>query len=367
MFEIISAAVFFLYLVQSLLLIIGAKRKFPRLSPENLPTATVLVAAKNEENNILSCIESLSRLEYPEGRLQIILIDDNSTDRTSEIIDNFIKDKPVFLKVKPPLEKGVLKGKTNALAHGIKFATGKVILTTDADCVVNPLWASTICSYYTEGVGLVNGYTPQTAVNGFEGMQHLDFMYLLTVAAGMINYRMPISCIGNNMSYLKEAYDKVGGYESLPFSITEDLNLLMAIHRLKKYRIIYPRDISSTVVSAPCENYGVLYRQKKRWGIGGINAPAEGYLVLGTSYFMNLLMIAGWFFLSLPVAAIFAGKILLDILLLYVTLKDLQLTNTLRFFPAFELYFIIYVIILPFVVFSDRTVEWKGRTFVKGQ
>ncbi len=367
MFEIIITVVFFLYLVQSVLLIIGSNRKFHRLPVEKLPAATILVAAKNEENNIAACLDSLSKLEYPKGRLQIILIDDNSTDNTSAIIDDFIKDKPVFLKVQPPLEKGALKGKTNALAHGIKFATGRVILTTDADCRVNPLWAQTICSYYTEGVGLVNGYTPQYAKNSFEGMQHLDFMYLLTVAAGMINYRMPISCIGNNMSYLKAAYDEVGGYESLPFSITEDLNLLMAIQRLKKYKIIYPRDINSTVFSEACETYGVLYRQKKRWGIGGINAPAEGYLVLGTGYFMNLLMVAGFFFMSVPVAVIYLLKMLTDFLLLHNTLKELKLVSTLRFFPAFQLYFIIYVIILPFVVFSDRTVEWKGRTFVKGQ
>ena len=85
-----------------------------------------------------------------------------------------------------------------------------------------------------DDVGIVNGFTTQTAYNAFSGMQAIDFVYLLIVAAGTINLGYPISCIGNNMSYRKKAYLETGGYEKLPFSVTEDFNLLMAIARLGK-------------------------------------------------------------------------------------------------------------------------------------
>ncbi len=61
-------------------------------------SVSVIVAARNEENDILECIQSLDKLEFPAGKIEIILVDDNSTDRTGEIIDEFIADKPKFKK-----------------------------------------------------------------------------------------------------------------------------------------------------------------------------------------------------------------------------------------------------------------------------
>ena len=142
----------------------------------------------------------------------------------------------------------------------MEIAQGEIILTTDADCTVHPMWAYTTASYYRPDVAMVNGFTTQEAYDGFSGMQAIDFIYLLIVAAGTINLGKPISCIGNNMSYRKKAYFEVGGYENLPFSVTEDFNLLHAIFKLKKYKIIYPLNKESVVISLPCKNLKNLYR-----------------------------------------------------------------------------------------------------------
>ena len=77
------------YFIQSALFVIGAKKKFPRISEDELPTVTVIVSARNEEDNILNCLESLNKLEYPEGKLKIIIVDDRSNDNTGSLIDNF--------------------------------------------------------------------------------------------------------------------------------------------------------------------------------------------------------------------------------------------------------------------------------------
>ena len=87
------------YLGQTLLFIIGAARSYNKIAESDLPTATVLVAAKNEQENIGRCLKALDELEYPEGKLQIVLVDDKSTDNTSKIIDEFIKNKPKFVKI----------------------------------------------------------------------------------------------------------------------------------------------------------------------------------------------------------------------------------------------------------------------------
>lgn len=98
MLELIFLFIMIGYFAQTVLFIIGAKKKFYRITDDKLPTATIIVAARNEEDNILRTLESLEKLDYPDGKLQILIVDDQSTDATGKIIDDFIKDKPHFKK-----------------------------------------------------------------------------------------------------------------------------------------------------------------------------------------------------------------------------------------------------------------------------
>jgi cellulose synthase/poly-beta-1,6-N-acetylglucosamine synthase-like glycosyltransferase len=363
MFEIIFLIAIAGYFIQSFLFAIGAGKKYAKLSQDELPTASVIVAARNEEQNILNCLTSLNELIYPEGKLEIIIVDDRSTDDTGRIIDEFIQDKKRFKKIVTQNEIAGLKGKTNALANAIKAAEGEIILTTDADCCVASTWAFTMASYFTKEVAMVNGFTDQRAVNNFEGMQSLDFIYLLTVAAGTTNFDKPLSCIGNNMAYRKSAYLEVGGYENLPFSVTEDFNLLFAIHQLHKYKIIAPLDRDALVTSEPCKSIKELSRQKKRWGVGGLKSPLRGYLVMGNGFLAHLCIILSPFFFSLQAGYLIFTKLLLDVLFIYPVLKKLGIKKNIKYFAAFEIYFIIYVIALPVSLALGKKVIWKGREY----
>ncbi len=363
MLEIIFLIVLSGYFIQSVIFIIGTSKKFPKIKESELPTATVIVASRNEEKNILRCMESLDNLIYPEGRLEIILVDDKSTDATGEIIDKFICDKPKFKKIITKKEIGMLKGKTNALANAIELAKGEIILTTDADCEVNPLWVKTTVSYYKEDVGAVNGFTTQVAKDGFGGMQSLDFIYLLTVAAGTINLNKPISCIGNNMSYRKKAYQEVGGYENLPFSVTEDFNLLWSIYCLGKYKIILPIDKDALITSIPCDNFKSLYRQKKRWAVGGIEVPFRGYMVMAWGFLTNVCVLLTPLFFSPVWLYLAVFKLTIDFFVLYFVHKQLGLTKNLKYFLHFQIYYLLYVIALPFILGINRKVVWKGREY----
>ena len=363
MLEIIFLIALSGYFIQSVIFVIGTSKKFPKIKESELLNATVIVASRNEENNILRCMKSLDNLIYPDGKLEIILVDDKSTDDTGKIIDEFICDKPKFKKIVTKKEIGMLKGKTNALANALELARGDIILTTDADCEVNPLWVKTTASYYKEDVGVVNGFTSQVASDGFSGMQALDFIYLLTVAAGAINLKMPLTCIGNNMSYRKKAYLDVGGYENLPFSVTEDFNLMWSIYCLGKYKIILPLDQDTLINSIPCSDFKTLFRQKKRWAVGGIEIPFRGYLVMAWGFLTNigvvltpLLFSAVWLYL-----AVF--KLTIDFFVLYFVHKQLGITKNLKYFLYFQIYYLLYVIALPFVLGINRKVIWKGREY----
>ena len=363
MFEIIFTAAIIGYFIQTFLFAIGLRKKFKKNSEESLPAATVIVAARNEEENILRCLQSLDALIYPEDKLQIIIVDDRSTDKTGAIIDSFIEDKKKFVKIVTKEEIGRLKGKTNALANAIKIASGEIILTTDADCEVSPAWAKTIASYFTEDVGMVNGYTDQYSNNYFEGMQSLDFIYLLEVASGATNFNKPLSCIGNNMAYRKSAYLEVGGYENLPFSVTEDFNLMFAIYNTKKYKLITPLDICSLVTSAPCKDVKSLVHQKKRWGVGGLKSPLRGYFVMASGFIAHVCILLTPFFFSMQALYLLFLKVLLDFLFIYPVLKTLGIKKKIKYLPCFEIYFIIYVIALPVMLAFSKKVVWKGREY----
>ncbi len=364
MFEIIFLIAVSFYFIQTVLFTIGAAKNYPKLSYDKLPSASVIVAARDEEENILDCLVSLNNMNYPEEKLQIIIVDDKSTDNTGKIIDEFIKDKPNFIKVVTQKSIGELKGKTLAIANGIEKATGEIIMTTDADCVVSPDWAKTIASYYvSDDVAIVNGMTNQLEYNSFSAMQSTDFIYLLTVASGSINLGEPLSCIGNNMSYRKSVYDEIGGYSSLKFSVTEDFNLLMAAHKLKKYKIIYPVDPGALVTSKPCPNFKALFKQKKRWSVGGLESGIPGYWVMTTGFITHVCMMLTPFFYSASALMLFAFKIFVDYFFLAPVYRKLNLKLKLKNFLVFEVYFILYVFTIPFVLLLDRKVEWKGRKY----
>lgn len=344
-------------------MIIGIRKKFPRLQDSELPSATVIVAARNEERNIGECLNALAALEYPEGKLQFIIVNDQSTDRTEEIIDAFIKDKPIFKKINTTEEQNRLKGKTRALAQALREVNTDIVLTTDADCVVPPTWAKSMASYYTKGVGVVSGCTAQRYNNAFEGMQSLDFIYLLALGSGTINNGYPISCIGNNMSYSVNAYKAIGGYESLPFSVTEDSQLLLALTRLPGVKSIHPLDYQTLVVSKPLSSIKELFRQKKRWAIGGLDVPFYGKILMGAGWTISAAMLLFPFFYSPVTFSLFFFKFIIDVIFLSLVCNELRFKVPLKYFVVFELYYIIYIFILLFAILINKNVVWKDRKF----
>lgn len=363
MFEIIFIIAVSLYFLQTVLFAVGASKKFPKIKEEDFPAASVIVAARNEEDKIIDCLKALDNIEYPAGKLEIILVNDNSTDRTGEIINDFISGKDRFKTIVPGGSLGKLKGKTNALAHALKIAKGEIILTTDADCAPGRDWVKSIVSYFSKDVAMVLGFTTQSGDTPFYGMQAMDFLYLQTVASGSANYNKPTSCIGNNMAYRKSAYEEVGGYENIPFSITEDMKLMMTIHALNKYKIIYPLDKDTLMVSKPLPTYKDIFWQKKRWGVGGVESKLYGYAIMASGYVAKICMLATPFLFSPAALYLTVFKIFTDYFFIKEIYRRLNLKAKLSHFIAFEIYFIIYVLLLPLIVLPNRKVKWKGREF----
>lgn len=351
-----------LYLLKITLFATGARRATTPAAHASRPSVSVILAARNEEAVIEQCLASLSALRYP-GSMEILVVDDQSTDATQDIMLRCAERTPHMRVLRTEGSPHGLKGKANAIAQAIAQSNGEIILTTDADCVVPPDWVERTVEQYDEHTGSVCGFTLIKNNGAFSGMQAVDWAYLLTIASAGVGWGYTLSAVGNNMSYRRAAYDDVGGYEGVGFSVTEDFFLLKAIAYRTSWKVRYPVEPATLVWSEPCANFKELYRQKKRWGRGGLDIHPVGFGIMSIGFLMNAAILV-LPFLGLPLWALglgLAGKALGDATLLWYPLRRLGQTHLYRYFPLFELYYLIYVTALPFVVLLGGKVVWKDR------
>jgi len=169
------------------------------------PPVSIIVAARNEECYIQSCIESLSKIDYPSAKLEIIIVNDGSTDRTAGIVESYTAANASIKLVTASKGVGNLRGKANALSQGIHVSTGEILMFTDADCTMPNTWVKETVKYFKDNVGIVGGFTLLNISNIFDGMQALDWVFLFELAAATAGLKRPLTVIGNNLSVRKSA------------------------------------------------------------------------------------------------------------------------------------------------------------------
>jgi cellulose synthase/poly-beta-1,6-N-acetylglucosamine synthase-like glycosyltransferase len=246
----------------------------------NWPLVTILVPARNEEIYLAACLQSLERLDYPESRLQLIIGDDQSSDNTAYIIKEWATkgNNRVFVAVHSTQSKQI-NGKANALSQMARLAKGELLLFTDADCTVNPAWVKEMVSAYRVAGGLVTGITAVRTPSLFPAMQSLDWWLTLGMIKCTSDLLGSVTAMGNNMLVGKEAYLEVGGFENVPFSVTEDFALAQALIE-KGFRPVHQVSSRSLVMTKAERSFAELLKQRKRWMKGAMALPWYWILLL---------------------------------------------------------------------------------------
>lgn len=341
---------------------LGISSLLPR-SPLAEPTVSIIIAARNEADRILDCLKSLRSVDYPREKLEIVVVDDSSTDDTAGIVGRFIDGSDDIRLLKSPPESGNLRGKTNAIAEGIRRTTGEILMFTDADCAVHPGWVRGTVRYFDDETGIVGGFTVLGNGRMFHAVQALDWLYLFSIASATASLGFPLTAIGNNLSVRRKAYEETGGYEVIPFSVTEDYSLVQTILQKTRYRIRFPLAPDTVVTSRACDTIKQLLRQKQRWGVGALDMVPEGMAVITLGWFARLAVVIGAFLLP-PTLALTAAAVLVlsDYAFLSRVFGRLSLRRVRRFFLPFEIYLTLYGLIIPVIAFGSRNVVWKERT-----
>jgi cellulose synthase/poly-beta-1,6-N-acetylglucosamine synthase-like glycosyltransferase len=352
------------YLAMVVVLRVGLERaKLRKPDAESEPVVSIIVAARNEERYIGECLESLLRLDYPAEKLDIIIVNDNSTDGTRALAETTGRHQPHVRILDSTPASGNLRGKANALAQGIDASRGDILMLTDADCVVPPSWVRSTLEAFSPKVGVVGGFTLLEAGTAFQTVQMLDWILLFGISSATAGWGRPLTVIGNNFSIRRTAYDATGGYRNIPFSVTEDYALVRAVLRHTEFEVAFPAVRASAVRSRACENIRQLFRQKQRWGVGGLDMVWLGNLVMLVTWLARLSVVAGAVARpGLPVLLSGLAVVAADLRFVALLLKEFGALRALRHFLLFEVYVTVYALIIPFVAFFSKHIVWKERT-----
>ncbi|RNI28931.1 glycosyltransferase [Rufibacter latericius] len=327
------------------------------------PKVSILIAARNEEDHILTCLEALDRLKYPKDRIEVLVGDDRSTDKTRQLVEAFRQSHPYVSCHGIIHDIQGTKGKANVLAQLAQLATSDIFFITDADIEVPPRWLEMLLQHLTPGTGIVTGITTTKGTKLFDRLQTLDWLYNLGLMQVVADRNLPVSTMGNNMLVTREAYKAVGGFENIPFSITEDVQLFkQVLAKGYKTKNVYHHQVLA--LSYPAPNLMTLLQQRRRWMRGSVHLPWYMLLlfVIHSCYypvwlpFFTHASVGIWF-------AIFLAKVLLQSLFLQKCLTQLGRRTIWKDLILLEVYLLFTSLILIAFFFLPFKIRWKGRLY----
>jgi len=272
--------------------------------PDPAPRVSVIVPARNEEKNLPRCLESLLEQDYP--NLEIIVVDDRSTDRTGEVVDAYCRRDGRVKKVSGRvLEPGWL-GKSHAVHQGVREATGAWFLFMDADTWLHPRGVSASMGHVLEkDVDMLSLYPHFVCESFWEKVIQpaVGRMILISGPVDFVNSRKPIfriftMAIGQFLLFRRSVYEAVGGHEAIRDRVVEDVELSRAVKQAGYHlNFLYGTEVLHTRMY---KTFTELWR-----GWSRSFYPAMGnHPVLGIVQSLLLFVFGTLPYLVMPVAAV---------------------------------------------------------------
>ena len=340
----------------------GAAGPLPLPAP--LPRVSILIAARDEALALPRCLASLRALRYPAELLEVLVGDDGSTDSTAAAAAAAMRGFGGQFRVVPIVDRlGEARGKANVLAHLARVATTDYFFITDADISLPATWITGLLAHAGPGVGTVTGITAVRGPRWFHQLQGIDWLLSLSMVQVVSDLGRPVTAMGNNMLVTRAAYEATGGYEALPFSVTEDFALFRAVLAAGfGFRQVFQAGIRAD--SLPMPTWAALLRQRQRWlrGVADLPLRLRLELLFFSGFWPALAAVA---LLGGPAVALgyWGAKVLVQGTLAAAAHRRAGLRLRWALLPLFELYtLVLTVAILGFRLFGGAVV-WKGRRY----
>ena len=340
-------------------------KSFSQTDLEPSVRISVIIPARNEEENIGKLLSSIEKQTYPKHLFEVIVVDDHSTDNTATIVNSYSFAKLIKLEL-----DNINSYKKKAIETGITAASGDLIVTTDADCIVQENWLKTIAAF-KEKANAVFITAPVVMEYGsglLQIFQSLDFLVLQGITAASVQKRIHNMCNGANLAYERKAFFEVNGFSGIDHIASgDDMLLMQKIAQQFPGKISYLLSKDAIVTTEAPKTWKEFFSQRIRWASKATNYnDIKIFCALFLVYFFNCtllaLFITGFWihFLWLGLGGILILKTIIEFIFIYPVAKFYNQQKLLTLFPFFQPLHIVYTVIAGWLgVFGSF--EWKGR------
>ena len=367
---VLITSIYFIYIVVHLV-------SWSRLLPSEIPDAympktkiSVIIAARNEEFTIGKCLASIAAQSYPANLLEIIVVDDHSTDKTKEVVGNMFSQSNISGKCISNREK--THGKKSALTEAIKNSSGELLVITDADCNAGRKWLKSIENEYQKsGAYMLCGPVQITNELGLIGrFQSLELCGLSLLSGAGINAGVPLLCNGANLAYTREAFDSLEGFKGIDNNPSgDDILLMFKMNHRYPGKICYVKNRDAVVSTTAQNSMKAFLLQRIRWASKGLYSKnfANSFisLLVFLSNFLSIITILlSVIFLKIFPVLIFgiSLKIFADFLLLLFGTVFFEKKKLLWIFPVAEFLTMFYVGWVA-IAANFSPYSWKDRHY----
>ena len=359
----------FSYVLVMVLLTIGFLRhqKPSNIVPSNTkPFVSIVVAARNESACIKSLLDSLVEQHYPIHLLEILVVDDHSTDATRVLASSYQRVKLIELT-----GEGIGFGKKAALKEGVRQSIGQVLLFTDADCVMGPDWvASMVESLQNSKASFVGGAVVLDGHTGvFSQLQQLEFVSLMASTVGSIALGYPLMANGANYAITRAAWDSTASMaQGQQQASGDDMFLMLAIQKLHgRNSVVFNANRAALVSTSVKPTFAENFQQRARWVsksgqysqpwviitgviVALLNALIIGFLGIGV--FMQELLLCS--------LLLFGLKTIIDFPIMMLAASKFRKARLMLNYLLLQLVYPAYVLIS--ITWGHlNQLKWKGR------
>ena len=343
---------------------------------------SIIIPARNEEENIGYCLQSIIEQSYPAHLFEVLVVDDHSTDKTAAIIKSYASNNVKLISLKDYLSANEINSyKKKAIEISIQQSNGELIVTSDADCIFPKNWLTTIASFYESKrpAFIVMPVLISYGKKMIEVFQSLDFMTLQGITGASVHEKFHSMCNGANLAYTKEAFIAVNGFKGIDnIASGDDMLLMHKIYNQFPNNIEYLKSREVIVTTNPVSTIQEFFNQRIRWASKADQFDDKRiFIVLIIVYFLNVLMMV------LPIVALISNrsisimniqlsmfnfyasllliKTIFELFFLYPVAKFFNQTKLLWWFPIAQPFHIVYTVIAGWLgKFGKYT--WKERS-----
>jgi len=363
-----------LYFIYVMLMIAGWKRIY---TPDNftLPAIdiSIIIAARNEAENLPKLLFDLENQDYPKDRFEVIVVDDHSTDDSTRILSAYQAKTKLKLKWITNQAKDRESPKKSAINMAVQQSTGDLILTTDADVRLPHRWISTHAAFHdSTGARFITGPIKFISDGNFiSKCLNIEFASLIGSGAALIYWRSPMLSNAANVAFTKKAFYEVEGYRGNEHeSSGDDIFLMKKIHTRYPGSVQFLKDQNAMVQTHPPENVWMFVHQRIRW--------ASKWNAKGRSIADHLFPLFIFLYHTTTIVMLFNAfdspiytLSLLVMLFVRFMLEFIFLRSVLRFMREniSILPFLFTAMLYPFYAFffglaaNVKSYRWKGRKY----